>query len=624
MSTALTGSGGIVTPPWGISFQRGDSNYWLDKSFQWDVIMRVFMFQPAISLARNYIRAIWRICFPFLPFYNEPQVCYTFRRRYGKVKDGMWLPDGVSGTQFDKGAWEMNNMVFIIGKIARISLVNASGRDMLGVTVCAESYINGKGVPTYIPVQVTIPNMVQKYQNLAIGTRVSVEGRFETYRGKDGITHYNVTQLTSFQPVDEGDFNHAVIWGRITSDIRTSNTQGGHRLVSFSIANSRSYKKNDEWVEVTSFIPVTAWDTAADMVGNLTKGNAVWVTGRLYSRSYENKDGVKVYVTELNADSVVYGGTGRRNIVDGGNENSNGNSSYGNMDGSYVPQSSWEYEQMSRQESAWQDNGRHQDNDTARHSGMAQDSRNDSYSDDAWQAYFDMCPNGNSGSDIDDADAVGGNMGFPNFQEYHGQPQNVWDGNGIQSSDGFPVFGGGLTPYDERQKFLGNATQKSSSGKSSKNSQSGGSSESRNHADSGNTDNSNDTPDSVNHENENSISGNGENDTDGTTGSVLYADGVMDDATNENCGDGHAENHVVASGDTGTDISSSPTTDRDDTVDSGEMQLPSGDSSKLHIPTSYPGTSSGNLSRDSNSNNGSSSPLYGFEDLGDDFELPFT
>lgn len=210
----------------------------------------------------------------------------------------------------------MNNSVFIAGKLTRLTVGKIGNRDMLNATVVVTSLIDGKEFFSYIPVQITMPAMVEKYKNLAIGTRVCVEGRFETYQS-NGKTGYNLTQLTSFQPIDEGDFNHATIWGRVTSDIRVNTTSNGNKVASFSVANTRSYKKDDEWVDVTSFIPVVAWNDVANVAEKLVKGCAVWITGKLNSRSYDNKDGQKVYLTEIRVDSISPAGTGRRNVVDG-------------------------------------------------------------------------------------------------------------------------------------------------------------------------------------------------------------------------------------------------------------------------------------------------------------------
>lgn len=238
----------------------------------------------------------------------------------------------------------MYNMAFITGTVARVSNYDMGGRKALGVTICTETEADGRTIPSFITVQITMPRMVERYGDLREGIRVSAEGRFESYKARDGHTRYHVAQLSSFQTVDSGDMNHVVLWGRIASDVRVNNTQGGNRVSSFVIANSRSYQKDGGWVEVTSFLPVSAWGNISDESARFSKGDAVWITGHLYSRSYENKNGEKVYTTEINADSVVYGGTGKRNITkEGASAYSRSNS---NLSDGYIPSSSAEYAWM--------------------------------------------------------------------------------------------------------------------------------------------------------------------------------------------------------------------------------------------------------------------------------------
>lgn len=215
----------------------------------------------------------------------------------------------------------MNNTVIISGIVERNSYISANGRKIINMTVKILSSINNKEFYDYIPVQMTMPAMVEKYKTLPIGTRVSLEGRFETYQSKDNKIRYNVTQLTSFQPIDQGFANYIMIWGHISSDIKIDTTQMGTDYASFNIANHRYYQKNDEWVDVTSFIHVNAWNDTSKQAKHLKKGDAVWVVGKLSSRSYEDKDKNKIYVVDITADSIMSGGSGKRNIVVGSNKN---------------------------------------------------------------------------------------------------------------------------------------------------------------------------------------------------------------------------------------------------------------------------------------------------------------
>lgn len=61
---------------------------------------------------------------------------------------------------------------------------------------------------------------------------------------------------------------------------------------------------NNETKEQTAFINCVAWGKLGESIGNLRKGNRVFVEGRLQTRSYETQDGQKRYVTEVVANFV--------------------------------------------------------------------------------------------------------------------------------------------------------------------------------------------------------------------------------------------------------------------------------------------------------------------------------
>ena len=98
----------------------------------------------------------------------------------------------------------------------------------------------------------------------------------------------------------------SVFIGNLTKDPDVTVLGGGTTKLSFGIAVNHSYKKNDEWVEETSFFNVIAWrKVAEDAATLLQKGLGVIVSGRLIQRSYETPEGDKRYVVELIADSIA-------------------------------------------------------------------------------------------------------------------------------------------------------------------------------------------------------------------------------------------------------------------------------------------------------------------------------
>lgn len=100
--------------------------------------------------------------------------------------------------------------------------------------------------------------------------------------------------------------NNVVLVGRLTKDIELRKTQSGLSVASFTIACDRrlsqEQKNNNE--QSADFISCVAWRGSADFLGNYAhKGDTVGVEGRIQTRNYD-RDGQKVYVTEIVANSV--------------------------------------------------------------------------------------------------------------------------------------------------------------------------------------------------------------------------------------------------------------------------------------------------------------------------------
>lgn len=100
--------------------------------------------------------------------------------------------------------------------------------------------------------------------------------------------------------------NNVVLVGRLTKDVEIRKTQSGLSVASFTVACDRrlsqEQKNNNE--QSADFISCVAWRGSADFLGNYAhKGDTVGVEGRIQTRSYD-RDGQKVYVTEIVANSV--------------------------------------------------------------------------------------------------------------------------------------------------------------------------------------------------------------------------------------------------------------------------------------------------------------------------------
>ena len=105
--------------------------------------------------------------------------------------------------------------------------------------------------------------------------------------------------------------NRVTLVGRLTKDAELRRTSNGKAVASFTLAVNRNFKTGDG--QDADFINVVAWGKVAENTANYcSKGSLVSVDGRLQTRTYENNQGQKVFVTEIVADSVQFIDT-RRN-----------------------------------------------------------------------------------------------------------------------------------------------------------------------------------------------------------------------------------------------------------------------------------------------------------------------
>jgi single-strand DNA-binding protein len=92
--------------------------------------------------------------------------------------------------------------------------------------------------------------------------------------------------------------NHVILIGRLTKDAVSKQTQTGKGVTSFTLAVNRNKDEVD-------FINCVAWEKTADIVTRYTrKGSQIAVEGRINTRSYDDKDKKKVYVTEVVVSNV--------------------------------------------------------------------------------------------------------------------------------------------------------------------------------------------------------------------------------------------------------------------------------------------------------------------------------
>jgi single-strand DNA-binding protein len=95
--------------------------------------------------------------------------------------------------------------------------------------------------------------------------------------------------------------NKVQLIGHVGNAPEIVNLESGKKLAKFSIATNESYKNSKgEKITDTQWHNIVAWGKTADLIENyVPKGKEVGIEGKLTSRSYDDKDGVKRYVTEI-------------------------------------------------------------------------------------------------------------------------------------------------------------------------------------------------------------------------------------------------------------------------------------------------------------------------------------
>lgn len=97
--------------------------------------------------------------------------------------------------------------------------------------------------------------------------------------------------------------NNVVLVGRLTRDAELRYTPQNQAVATFNLAVNRNFK-NQSGERETDFINVVIWRQQAENLANWTKkGSLIGITGHIQTRSYENQQGQRVYVTEVVADS---------------------------------------------------------------------------------------------------------------------------------------------------------------------------------------------------------------------------------------------------------------------------------------------------------------------------------
>lgn len=97
--------------------------------------------------------------------------------------------------------------------------------------------------------------------------------------------------------------NNVSLVGRLTDNAELRYTPSNQAVVTFRLAVNRNFK-NQNGERETDFINCVIWRQQAENLANWAKkGALIGITGRIQTRSYENQQGQRVYVTEVVADN---------------------------------------------------------------------------------------------------------------------------------------------------------------------------------------------------------------------------------------------------------------------------------------------------------------------------------
>ena len=112
--------------------------------------------------------------------------------------------------------------------------------------------------------------------------------------------------------------NKVILVGHLGKDPEARQLEGGVSVVSFPLATSETFNKDGRKVEQTEWHNIVMWRGLADIAAKLLqKGKLVYIEGKLRTRGFEDKEGVKKYTTEVVAENFTL--LGRKNDFE--NEN---------------------------------------------------------------------------------------------------------------------------------------------------------------------------------------------------------------------------------------------------------------------------------------------------------------
>lgn len=100
--------------------------------------------------------------------------------------------------------------------------------------------------------------------------------------------------------------NRVVLVGRLTKDPELRYTPNGIAVANFTVAINRPFK-NQQGEQEADFVNCVTWRKQAENLANyMRKGSQIGVDGRIQTRSYDNQEGRRVFITEVLAESITF------------------------------------------------------------------------------------------------------------------------------------------------------------------------------------------------------------------------------------------------------------------------------------------------------------------------------
>src|SRR5471030_2123242 len=100
--------------------------------------------------------------------------------------------------------------------------------------------------------------------------------------------------------------NKVILVGHLGKDPEVRYLEGGVSVTSFPLATSENFNKDGKKIEQTEWHNIVMWRGLADVAAKyLQKGKLVYIEGKLRTRSFEDKEGIKKYTTEVVAENFT-------------------------------------------------------------------------------------------------------------------------------------------------------------------------------------------------------------------------------------------------------------------------------------------------------------------------------